>query len=381
MKPRNTLPALLISVFALTGCEADDNTTTDVPTSPITACADFDVAGLTSDNVETYVAKYQSHICKGLLVGGNGGLLQECGFGGDLLVCGQSAGLKVFGCSCYQGKLNCTNGLKVKEGLEQQCADVSDVTDGDQGDAANVEVDVPVEEVTEVNDVPDVSDTEVVDPNCHYDCIPGYQKCENGVVTVGASAAIPCEYWKGVCPSTSFSCPFGCKVEGEYLTDGKQYGNPVDMCAPCTDTALYGDKCDMCLGGPGSTGCPCASDAECKAGSCVDTLVGARCGGLCSDGCPSAFKCATVIELSRDAKNICVSMYGKLCKGCVTTADCQIPGSQSATCISQGGGTFCGSACTIGDECPTGYVCSEVPDVAGAKSKQCVVKDGGTCGT
>lgn len=114
--------AALVSVVA--ACDDEDRPPVDAPgTAPITACADIDAAGLTSDTIDGLVAAYNGRACQGPLAGGTSGSLQECHYGEYLFVCGQSAGLWQFGCTCGGDQLSCSNGERIKAGQEALCAD------------------------------------------------------------------------------------------------------------------------------------------------------------------------------------------------------------------------------------------------------------------
>lgn len=90
--------------------------------TPIRACDDIDVTGMTSANIDTFVAMYEGRPCERPLEGGISGLQQECQYGATLTVCGQSSGLSQFGCSCgFENRLSCSNGERFKEGQERLC--------------------------------------------------------------------------------------------------------------------------------------------------------------------------------------------------------------------------------------------------------------------
>ncbi len=215
---------LLFCVSAACGCDAADTNDAanlsdalDALPATVHACTDFDVTGLTSANVSDYVAKYQGQPCVGPLVGGSGGLLQECGFGGDLLVCGQSAGPRLFGCSCVGAQLTCVDGLKVREGQEKLCADVVDGGDSSDGDIA--------------------IDTGA-DTDCHHDCIGGGHTCADGIVSTQQKVAVPCANWTGKCQIDADRAPdYVCKERADVAGQtSKQCIRKVDAC-PCSASA------------------------------------------------------------------------------------------------------------------------------------------------
>ena len=130
----------------------------------------------------------------------------------------------------------------------------------------------------------------------------------------------------------------------------------------------------------GAAGCPCTSVEQCDSGFCIDTPDGQQCADFCTSTCADGFKCTTASGPGGDVVNICVPRYGKVCNPCNANAECEGPGNGGARCVDQGNaGAFCGSACQVSEDCPAGYACQDAKDVAGATTKQCVVKDGGAC--
>ena len=132
--------------------------------------------------------------------------------------------------------------------------------------------------------------------------------------------------------------------------------------------------------GPNPGGCPCSDTNQCDSGYCLDTPSGQFCAQLCQGNCPSGFKCSTVAGQGNDQINICVPKFGNICNPCATNAACQGPGNGGAHCVDKGdGGAFCGVQCSVDGDCPGGYTCADITDIAGQSAKQCVVKEGGAC--
>ncbi len=130
---------------------------------------------------------------------------------------------------------------------------------------------------------------------------------------------------------------------------------------------------------PGAAGCPCASVDQCDSGFCIQTPSGMKCAAVCNGPCPdSTYKCVTAP--TNDSINICVPRYGNVCNPCTKNEECISTGNGGAHCVAFGNaGSFCGLQCALPDDCPSGYDCSDVPDVTGQTVKQCVVKNGGAC--
>ena len=129
---------------------------------------------------------------------------------------------------------------------------------------------------------------------------------------------------------------------------------------------------------PGGFGCGCVSNGECDEGQCIETPNGKMCTKTCVDTCPDQYSCV-LSGSGPDTISICVYAQGNLCNPCNKNSECQITGHSDARCIDQGdAGAFCGIGCVNDGNCPDGYGCEEVTDVAGGTAKQCVMKTG-TC--
>ncbi|MBT9556363.1 MAG: hypothetical protein IV100_10055 [Myxococcales bacterium] len=106
------------------------------------------------------------------------------------------------------------------------------------------------------------------------------------------------------------------------------------------------------------------------------------CGQSCKNGFPNATaRCGTektppqcVVEQCDPGtfplnEYQCVPFAAKVCEACVTDENCGFPGSR---CVELADGKFCGQACAVDSECPSGYVCQS-PD---GGSLQCVPETG-----
>ena len=136
----------------------------------------------------------------------------------------------------------------------------------------------------------------------------------------------------------------------------------------------------VCGGALKPAGCACTKNPDCESDFCIDTPKGQRCAQTCLKPCPADFKCAGVAS-GNDVVNICVPQYGNLCNPCTKNAECQLLGNGGGRCVTKGdAGAFCGLACVESPDCPKGYACQTVSDIAGQESKQCVIEVGGACG-
>ncbi|MBD89635.1 MAG: hypothetical protein CL940_04820 [Deltaproteobacteria bacterium] len=106
---------------------------------------------------------------------------------------------------------------------------------------------------------------------------------------------------------------------------------------------------------------PCADNAECFSGWCVDSPEGEVCSKNCDDdaGCPDGWSCSQVTAGGADPAFICVANDARLCRPCVTDDDCNVPGFPTeGLCIQTGpGGSFCTRGCGDGLSCPDPFTC------------------------
>jgi len=124
---------------------------------------------------------------------------------------------------------------------------------------------------------------------------------------------------------------------------------------------------------PGGATCVCTSNDNCDSGVCIEGPGGKECAATCVDNCEGDFICVLVSSGGGDQINVCVHAQGRLCDPCASTKDCVLPGHGQAACVDQGAdGAFCGTVCTLNEECPKGYGCQSLTSVEGAKVKQCV---------
>lgn len=140
---------------------------------------------------------------------------------------------------------------------------------------------------------------------------------------------------------------------------------------------------------PGDVGCPCQDDGDCPTDSgCGKTAQGKRCLIPCLSGvpCPDGQVCAAV---SGDGSNspaprpLCAPKFPTLCDPCSASSDCSTPANPGAACLASGDpagadGAFCGAACKVASQCPTGYSCSVVENIEHGVGSYCV-PDKGQC--
>ena len=130
--------------------------------------------------------------------------------------------------------------------------------------------------------------------------------------------------------------------------------------------------------GVGETGYPCEKHEDCNSGFCLQTLDGRACSMTCLDECPFDWVCMQFTPALPDQVYVCMQRFVQLCRPCSTNAECRTDGvDDGEACVAHGAaGSFCGAACEVDEECPGGYVCDDVADVAGGTVRQCIVKDG-----
>lgn len=135
---------------------------------------------------------------------------------------------------------------------------------------------------------------------------------------------------------------------------------------PGIDLGLPGPDC------PGGTGCKCTLNDECNSSVCMESPAGKECAAYCVDSCEGDYICVPVSGAGRDTINVCVTAWGRICDPCAKSKECVMAGHGQAACIDQGAdGSFCGIACDLDAQCPSGYGCADVVSVEGAKTRQC----------
>jgi len=144
--------------------------------------------------------------------------------------------------------------------------------------------------------------------------------------------------------------------------DGKASDAPADL--------LVSDL----VTGPADFGQPCTENADCQSGWCVQSPEGKVCTKECKTSCDDGWTCSQVPGGS-DTTFICVPKFLHLCQPCATSSECNENGGVDHKCVQQGGeGSFCGAACTKGgNDCPSGYACSDIVDAdTGKAAWQCL---------
>ncbi len=173
-----------------------------------------------------------------------------------------------------------------------------------------------------------------------------------------------------------FALLAGCGKEAATAPGGTDSGAEVGSDDSGVDPDSGGLDVSFDIGAvcPGSSSCACKQNSECNNGFCLETPEGRECATLCTDTCPSAaFTCATV-PIGVDILNMCIPRWGRLCEPCSSSQMCQAAlGAADAVCVQYGGieGSFCGAACTQGEDCPAGYACADGVSVEGKSGKQC----------
>jgi hypothetical protein len=132
----------------------------------------------------------------------------------------------------------------------------------------------------------------------------------------------------------------------------------------------------------GAAGWPCQTGDDCLEALCIVTADGKQCTQTCQEECPFGWSCLQYAPSLPDQVFVCAPRYLSLCSPCRNNADCMTNGVDAGQkCLNFGGsGSFCGGACDEGEmDCPPGYGCSEVQDVSGATTVQCVAQESCTC--
>ncbi len=190
-------------------------------------------------------------------------------------------------------------------------------------------------------------------------------------------------------PDTGASADSNVGADGEDSASGEVADNDAggdtgqEADADTGSTDDDGSTGDVNDGGtelqPGSFGAPCTENNDCEQNHCIETPEGKICTTTCITECPGAgYKC--VNTGGADGIALCVPALGNLCNPCNSNGECKVTGHGDSACVSHGdAGAFCGIACQKDEQCPGGYSCDELEDVAGNTVKQCVVTTG-VCG-
>jgi hypothetical protein len=106
---------------------------------------------------------------------------------------------------------------------------------------------------------------------------------------------------------------------------------------------------------PGEFGAPCAENATCYSGWCVESEDGYVCTKTCEDDCPDGWECKSIISGSSDVVFLCIPIIESHCAPC--TADLQCSGGR---CLEMAdGASHCAYPCGADDPCPEGFSCNE----------------------
>ncbi|MFT5431241.1 MAG: hypothetical protein ACI9OJ_001920, partial [Myxococcota bacterium] len=111
---------------------------------------------------------------------------------------------------------------------------------------------------------------------------------------------------------------------------------------------------------PGGFGCACDSEFDCTSGHCLedeDTGDGTICTAVCDDDCPAGYTCDVLVESCPQCLNLCFPIPTHACEPCASDATCA-PG----VCLDVTDGMACADLCSDALPCPDGYDCVAVDD-------------------
>ena len=119
---------------------------------------------------------------------------------------------------------------------------------------------------------------------------------------------------------------------------------------------------------------PCDGPDDCNSEWCINSAEGKVCSQLCITDCPQGWSCEQVSQTGEDLVFVCVPLYARLCNPCHGHEECVEFDSEAGNqCIDYGPmGKFCGVQCDEDINCPSGYICQELPT---AEKKQCIPVD------
>jgi hypothetical protein len=163
----------------------------------------------------------------------------------------------------------------------------------------------------------------------------------------------------------------------EVMPDGAGPETAGDTAVPPVDGS--GDSIPGCKPGDGCFLDPCAENADCLSGLCVEHMGDGVCTLPCQEECPAGWTCKQVGTGGPDVVWACVSRHANLCKPCGSADGCKSPGGVDDACVAYGAeGSFCGGTCVDDQDCPWGFACVKATTVDGVELAQCVASTG-TC--
>ena len=169
------------------------------------------------------------------------------------------------------------------------------------------------------------------------------------------------------------------EVSADIVLDHDEAGPDLPWLTELPDVTLSEVVGPECSPGEGCFLDPCLENADCLSGWCVEHLGDAVCTQSCQEECPPGWTCKQTGGGGPDVAFICVSDVANLCKPCATGADCKSVGGKDDLCLSYDDeGSFCGSGCAVGTDCPWGFSCLTTVTVDGISTLQCVA-DAGVC--
>lgn len=180
------------------------------------------------------------------------------------------------------------------------------------------------------------------DPYCHWDCF-GYTECADGVVTAWEDIPVPCEYWTGECPSSTFTCERGCRTDVDQLGP---LDPPLNICEENR---------------PKAVGDPCVDDSYCRPevatihpdGSVTNVYL--QCdttAGQCVERTPpTVADLYAPCGLHADPTNGIA--FGSIETAACSAGVCAYYEDETQTCMWQ----MCTTHCASDGECPVGTTC------------------------
>ncbi len=179
----------------------------------------------------------------------------------------------------------------------------------------------------------------------------------------GDSACEPCPSISG---DASVTPPkdTGSDTGGDAGVDQTPPGDVDPTDTPAVDLGACEDP-------PFSFGCPCSGNLDCESGYCVEGPAGFVCTVECFEDCPEGWFCKGVTGFGADLVFLCLADLGNLCVPCEDDAACG-----GGYCVDTDEGSVCSFGCAGDGECPAGFSCVDVPEVA---EEHVCMPDSGSC--
>jgi len=145
------------------------------------------------------------------------------------------------------------------------------------------------------------------------------------------------------------------KTETDIGLDGYIHDAPGPLDVPVSpDSFIDVDVApDPCEAEEKPFGCPCASNADCESGYCVEGYGGGFCSQECIEDCPQGWVCKGTSGFGADLVFLCIPPGENLCETCTIDANC----GGDNICVQVDDRLACTMECSAEVSCPGPFEC------------------------